>query len=199
MASLSSAPRAFHLVPEELGCRHSAWKAARVWLRACGDWVKVPVRAGLDNKGGKLFALANQTANEGIAALRTVHSYNMQDKVVRIYGAMLAGPNKRSARNALSSGTALGAGQCIMFLFYALAFWYGGREILAGRMTPLEMLKVFFSLLLASMGVSQAQLMFPDVAKGKTAVARIFRGAWPLLTRRAVRSVHIRGSSALAL
>ena len=137
----------------------------------------LPRCAGLDNKGGKLFSLANQTANEGVAALRTVHSYNMQDKVVRIYSAMLQGPNRRSLRNALSSGTALGIGQCIMFLFYALAFWYGGREVLARRMTALEMLKVFFSLLLASMGVSQAQVMFPDVAKGKTAVARIFRGA----------------------
>jgi ATP-binding cassette, subfamily B (MDR/TAP), member 1 len=132
--------------------------------------------AGLDNKGGRFFALANQTANEGIGALRTVHSYNMQDKVVRIYSSMLEGPARRSKRNSLSSGLTFGLGQCIMFLFYGLAFWYGGRLIVKKELTGLDMLRVFFSLLLASMGMSQAQIMFPDVAKGKSAVARVFRG-----------------------
>ena len=110
-------------------------------------------------------------------ALRTVASYNMQTRVAGLYRSMLAGPNKRSVQNALKSGAAFGASQCIMFLFYALAFWFGGKEFNKGRQSLEEMLKVFFSILLASMGISQAQVAFPDVAKGKSAVARIFRGA----------------------
>jgi ABC-type multidrug transport system fused ATPase/permease subunit len=136
------------------------------------------LRAGLDNQGGKLFARANQTAHEGIMALRTVHSYNMQEKVARIYRSMLEGPNKKALSNALKSGLSFGASQAIMFLFYALAFWFGGTEVRKGRMNLEQMLKVFFAILLASMGMSQAQLAFPDVAKGKSAVKRIFRGVF---------------------
>jgi ABC-type multidrug transport system fused ATPase/permease subunit len=138
--------------------------------------VLVP-RAGLDNKGAQLFAAANQTAHEGIMALRTVASYNMQASVAAIYRRMLEEPNKRSNKNALWSGMSFALSQFIMFQFYALAFWYGGRQARRGDMQFVDMLKVFFSILLASMGISQAQIAFPDVAKGKSAVARIFRGA----------------------
>ena len=124
-----------------------------------------------------LFAQANQTAHEGIMALRTVASYNMQQQVASIYKEMLSGPNKRSYSNAIKSGMAFGASQGIMFWFYAIAFWFGGIMVRKGRMDSTDMLKVFFAILLASMGISQAQIFFPDVAKGKTAVARIFRGA----------------------
>jgi ATP-binding cassette subfamily B (MDR/TAP) protein 1 len=150
----------------------------RFTLQCAASTEFVCVCVGLDNKGGRFFAMANQTANEGIAALRTVHSYNMQNKVVRIYSSMLKGPARRSKRNSLNSGLAFGAGQCILFLFYALAFWYGGRLIVNGDLTATEMLKAFFALLLASMGISQAQLLFPDVSKGKSAVARVFRGVY---------------------
>lgn len=64
-----------------------------------------------------------------------------------------------------------------MFAVYALGFWYGGRLVSDGEMDFDEMLKVFFAILLATMGISQAQIAFPDAAKGKKAVARIFRGA----------------------
>jgi len=33
---------------------------------------------------------------------------------------------------------------------------------------------VFFSIFLAAMGAAQAQLFFPDVAKGKAATQRVF-------------------------
>lgn len=64
-----------------------------------------------------------------------------------------------------------------MFGVYALGFWYGGTLVNDGEMSFDEMLKVFFSILLATMGISQAQIAFPDAAKGKKAVARVFRGA----------------------
>lgn len=121
--------------------------------------------AGMDNKGNTLFATANQTAHEAILALRTVASFNMQRQVGRLYQSLLAKPNARGQRNAMLSGTAFGVGQAIMFWFYGLAFWFGGTEYEKGRQSLEEMLKVFFSILLASMGVTQAQIAFPDVAK----------------------------------
>lgn len=70
----------------------------------------------------------------------------------------------------------LGFLQAMMFAVYALGFWYGGTLVDKGEMSFEEMLKVFFAILLATMGISQAQIAFPDAAKGKKAVARIFRG-----------------------
>lgn len=118
---------------------------------------------------------ANQTAFEAVQAIRTVHSYGLEASVAGIYNNLLKDSHKHAQRSAVNSGAAFGAGQFIMFAVYALAFWFGGKEVEADRLNLEQMLKVFFSILLASMGASQAQLAFPDLAKGKVAVARIFR------------------------
>jgi ABC-type multidrug transport system fused ATPase/permease subunit len=132
--------------------------------------------AGLSNGSETLFDSANQTAYESVQALRTVQSYNLQGRVVAIYNSLLALPNKRSLSNALSSGAALGGGQGVMFWVYAFAFWYGGTLVEKGEMDLESTLMVFFAILLATMGISQAQIAFPDVSKGSKAVARVFRG-----------------------
>lgn len=132
--------------------------------------------AGMNTGADKLFDSANQTAYESIQALRTVQSYNLQGHIVAIYNNLLAEPNRRALYNALSSGAALGFGQGIMFWVYALAFWYGGRLVERGEMSLESTLKVFLGILMATMGIGQAQMAFPDVGRGSKAVARIFRG-----------------------
>jgi hypothetical protein len=44
------------------------------------------------------------------------------------------------------------------------------------------MLRVFFALIMGLRGLAQAQIQFPDVSKGKKAVARVFRGVFPVHT-----------------
>ena len=69
------------------------------------------------------FALANQTASEGIMALRTVASFGMEKQVAAIYHGMLAEPFRKSQKFGNLQGVAFGAAQAIQFAFYALAFW----------------------------------------------------------------------------
>lgn len=45
---------------------------------------------------------------------------------------------------------------------------------MAGEMSFKDMLKVFFSILLAAMGISQARETFPDLTKASGAVQRVF-------------------------
>jgi ATP-binding cassette, subfamily B (MDR/TAP), member 1 len=132
--------------------------------------------AGTTKESDTLFDSANQTAYESVQALRTVQSYNLQGRVVELYNSLLAVPNKRSQNNAIFSGAALGGGQGMMYWVYAFAFWYGGTLVEKGEMDLESTLMVFFAVLLATMGIGQAQVAFPDVSKGSKAVARVFRG-----------------------
>ena len=59
-----------------------------------------------------------------------------------MYDTILASPLKRTLRNALAAGAALGAGQGLMFWVFALAFWYGGQLVESGEMTLSNTLKV---------------------------------------------------------
>lgn len=158
----------------------SGWKMTLVVtcalpLLGFSSYMQMKFFTGLSNGSEKLFDSANQTAYESVQALRTVQSYNLQDRVIALYNRLLTKPNRQSLVNAISSGAALGFGQGIMFWVYAFAFWYGGTLVEKGEMNLESTLKVFFSILLATMGISQAQVAFPDIAKGSKAVARVFR------------------------
>jgi ATP-binding cassette, subfamily B (MDR/TAP), member 1 len=55
-----------------------------------------------------------------------------------------------------------------------VAFWYMGLEISRGHSSFEEAFKAFFAIFLAAFGAAQAQAYFPDVARGKAAVQRVF-------------------------
>lgn len=69
------------------------------------------------------FGHANQAAHESIQAIRTVHSYNLQQRVVATYNHHLARPIARMGRAGMISGFAFGVSQFVMFAFFSLAFW----------------------------------------------------------------------------
>lgn len=85
-----------------------------------------------------MFAQANQTAAEGILALRTVASFGLEKQVAALYAGMLRQPFLKSQRYGNLQGFAFGASQGIQFAFYALAFWYGGQLLKKGEMDLTE-------------------------------------------------------------
>ena len=112
-----------------------------------------------------------------MTCLRTVHSYNLQALTVQRYAEQLRAGNAAALRTALTAGAARALTTCANLLVMALSFWYGGREVERGRMSAEDVLRVFFALLFAVMGLDQARNTFPDLAHGKAAVARLFEGA----------------------
>jgi ATP-binding cassette subfamily B (MDR/TAP) protein 1 len=122
----------------------------------------------------EMFAGANQTASEAVTSIRTVSAFGMEDQVSDLYARLLSVPTKRSYKQANFGGLGLGFSQFVLFSIYALAFWYMGLEISRGYSTFEEALKAFFAVFLAAFGLGQAQINFPDVAKGGAATKRVF-------------------------
>ena len=51
---------------------------------------------------------------------------------------------------------------------YALGFWYGGGLVASGEMNLKDMLKVFFAILLAAMGIAQVSRFTLTIEDGTT-------------------------------
>lgn len=66
---------------------------------------------------------ADRAAVEAVQAVRTVHSFNLQSRVVAAYADIVNAPAARMQRQGFVSGLTFGIGQMILFLFFALAFW----------------------------------------------------------------------------
>ena len=66
------------------------------------------------------------------------------------------------------TGALFGYSQFSLFSVYGLIIWFGGMDVDAGRSDFNSMLKAFLAVLLAAMGLAQAQAGFPDAGKVST-------------------------------
>ena len=143
-------------------------------ILAIATTIQTKVMVAQSGEEDKLFAGANQTAAEAVSSIRTVVAFGMEDSVAELYERKLAVPTKKSRKQANVGGLGLGFSQFVLFSIYALAFWYMGLEISRGNSTFEQALKAFFAVFLAAFGLGQAQIYFPDVAKGGAATKRVF-------------------------
>ena len=141
---------------------------------AVATTIQTKVMIAHSNEEEGLFAGANQTASEAVTSIRTVSSFCMENQVANLYQRTLRHPTKESKKTANWAGLGFGFSQFILFSCYALAFWYMGLEISRGISTFGESIKAFFAVFLAAFGIGQAQINFPDVAKGGAATRRVF-------------------------
>jgi ATP-binding cassette subfamily B (MDR/TAP) protein 1 len=129
---------------------------------------------GFSSDADTLYNDANQTAAEAMGSIRTIAAFGMEDQICELYNSGMVGPEKQVQKKSNIAGAGFGFSQFVMFAVYALAFWFGAQEVSKGRMSFDDMLKAFFSILLAAFGLAQAQMAFPDMSKSGAAVQRVF-------------------------
>lgn len=81
------------------------------------------------------YGVANGIASEALAAIRTVLSFNGEERTVRRYGISLTRPMQVGIKAGALNGLTIGSAQCFFMCGYALALWYGGVRVRAGKYT----------------------------------------------------------------
>ncbi|KAL4425508.1 hypothetical protein ABPG75_009524 [Micractinium tetrahymenae] len=128
---------------------------------------------GVERSGREAAAGADGVAAEAVGAIATVAAFNMQPAYVALYRARLAAST--STRTAVTSGLGFGFSQFMLMAISALAFWYGGTQVAAGRIDFRQLLTAFFAVFYAAFGVAQAGGAFPDIVRAADAVRNVFR------------------------
>ncbi|EFN58606.1 hypothetical protein CHLNCDRAFT_34209 [Chlorella variabilis] len=157
----------------------NGWKLSLVVVAclpvmACGAYFHTKMQIQSASKEDDTFAQANQTASEALTNIKTIAAFGMEGQVSELYAKKLRVPTLEARRRSNTAGAGFAFGQFSLFATYSLAFWYGGQLVADGESTFKQVMLVFFSIFLAAMGAAQAQLFFPDVAKGKAATQRVF-------------------------
>ena len=88
------------------------------------------------------YAEAGAIAQQALSNIRTVVSFNGQDKVIAKYKNKIEHAETRGVRNQLAAAGTMASVWWIMFLCYALAFWYGSTLIVDGELTGGQVLNV---------------------------------------------------------
>ncbi|XP_072756399.1 multidrug resistance protein homolog 49 isoform X2 [Anoplolepis gracilipes] len=123
------------------------------------------------------YGQAGSVAEEVLASIRTVVAFNGEKKEVERYSEKLIPAEKTGIKRSMWSGIGGGVMWLIIYLSYALAFWYGVQLILDDRLkevkeyTPAVLVIVLFGVLSGAqnMGLTLPHLEAFAVARGSAA------------------------------
>ena len=127
------------------------------------------------------YAQAGSVAEEVLGSIRTVAAFGAQEKSRLRYDVHLDQCLKAGVKGGVALGLGLGATMGVMFLAYALGFWYGGQLVADDIEAGCEdycfrggyALTVFFSVVFAAFSLGQAGPPLTSFLKAGTATTEI--------------------------
>ncbi|XP_069877571.1 bile salt export pump isoform X2 [Dipodomys merriami] len=123
----------------------------------------------------KAYAKAGSIADEVISSIRTVAAFGGEQKEVRRYEKNLVFAQTWGVRKGMVIGFFTGYMWCLIFLCYALAFWYGSKLVLVEEeYTPGTLIQVFLSIIVGAINFGQASSCLEAFATGRGAADSIF-------------------------
>ncbi|KAJ1653093.1 hypothetical protein IWQ61_006717 [Dispira simplex] len=125
--------------------------------------------------GQSSYASAGAVAEEVISGIRTVMAFGAQEREVGRYEKNVNVALKAGLRKAFVSGLGLGIMMMLIYLTYALGFWYGVKLTSEKLMDGGDVLIVFFALIIGAMSLGQAAPNITSVANAQGAAAKVFQ------------------------
>ncbi|KAL0476687.1 ATP-binding cassette, subfamily B protein [Acrasis kona] len=130
----------------------------------------------INKKIGHLSASSMATASEVIGSMRTVRSMGGEEREQ----GRLNNDLKLIAHYAIFKGLVRGVTQMVIqFIILgdaAFVFWYGGRKLSNGQITPGALIQVFGFILLGVLGLSLGLTEVPNIVKGINAAKEALVG-----------------------
>ncbi|NXI76455.1 ABCBB protein, partial [Rhipidura dahli] len=131
--------------------------------------------AKLTGRELKAYAKAGAVADEVLSSIRTVAAFGGEKKEVDRYDKNLVFAQHWGIRKGIIMGLFTGYMWFIIFLSYALAFWYGSKLVLEEEeYSPGTLLQVFFGVLIGALNLGQASPCLEAFATGRGAATNIF-------------------------
>uniref|UniRef100_A0A671WWP5 ATP-binding cassette, sub-family B (MDR/TAP), member 4 n=1 Tax=Sparus aurata TaxID=8175 RepID=A0A671WWP5_SPAAU len=136
--------------------------------------VSPKIFAFFTSKEQTAYAKAGAVAEEVLSAIRTVFAFSGQDREIKRYNKNLEDAMAMGIKKALSSNIAMGFTFLMIYLSYALAFWYGSTLILSGEYTIGSVLTVFFVVLIGAFTVGQTSPNIQSFASARGAAHKVY-------------------------
>uniref|UniRef100_A0A1X7UDM9 Uncharacterized protein n=2 Tax=Amphimedon queenslandica TaxID=400682 RepID=A0A1X7UDM9_AMPQE len=132
------------------------------------------VAASFTSQEQKLYAGAGAIAEEVLSSVRTVVAFGGEYKEVDRYESQLEDARKVGGKKGAAVGASLGSFYIIVFIIYAVAFWFGGYLISVEILLAGDMLAVFYAILVGSLSLGQATPSIESVVNATGAAGEIF-------------------------
>ncbi|KAJ8763640.1 hypothetical protein K2173_003112 [Erythroxylum novogranatense] len=96
------------------------------------------------------------------------------EAILLLFKATLRGPKEESVKHSWLSGLGLFSSQFFNTASTTLAYWYGGKLLTQGLITPEHLFQAFLILVFTAYVIAEAGSMTNDLSKGSNAVRSVF-------------------------
>uniref|UniRef100_A0A3Q2ZN91 ATP-binding cassette sub-family B member 5 n=1 Tax=Kryptolebias marmoratus TaxID=37003 RepID=A0A3Q2ZN91_KRYMA len=132
------------------------------------------VLASFTTKEQSAYAKAGAVAEEVLSAIRTVFAFSGQQKEIERYHKNLEDAKTMGIKKAISANIAMGFTFLMIYLSYALAFWYGSTLILSKEYTIGTVLTVFFVVIIGVFAMGQTSPNIQTFASARGAAYKVY-------------------------
>jgi len=157
----------------------SCWELALVVLGCVplvgmGAAGQLKVMTGFNLKARKAYENSGGVASEAISNIRTVAGLGLEEKFIYFFDESLIEPERQGKKTSQIAGLGFAFGESMLFLIWALAFYFGGWLVAHGRCSFGEMMKAVSSIIFSAAMMGQLSSLMPDVSKATVAARGIF-------------------------
>jgi len=162
-----------------------AWKIAIVLLPTIpvlliAGMMKLRTQAQFAERHQKAFAQATAITVEAVDNIRAVSAFSLEKQAYAVYERALQAPYRETLYSIAFGNVFLALAFSISNLVYALAYWWGSKQITSGAYTQVQFFIVLPALLFSTQSCGQMFALAPDISKAGVAASNITR----LLTTR---------------
>ncbi|KAH8668493.1 ABC multidrug transporter SitT [Xylariales sp. PMI_506] len=156
-----------------------AWRIALVCLAIVplmlgAGFMQLHILAQFAARHEKAFANSVGVTVESVTAIKTVAALSLEHEVLATYQRSLRHPRKDMLRTSLWANMFLALTYSISNLIYALAYWWGSKQIIDGYYNQTDFFIVLIALLVSAQQWGQLFTLAPEVASAGRAAGRIF-------------------------
>ncbi|OAA38044.1 ABC multidrug transporter Mdr1 [Metarhizium rileyi] len=141
-------------------------------LLGCG-FFRFWMLAHFQRRSKAAYASSATFASEAISSIRTVAALTREDDVLKQYRDSLAEQQRRSLKSVLKSSALYAASQSLLFLCFALGFWYGGTLIGKGEYDQFQFFLCFMAIIFGAQSAGTIFSFAPDMGKAHHAAGEL--------------------------
>lgn len=155
-----------------------AWRIALVCLSVVplllgAGYMRVTTLARFEERHNDAFARSLGITVEAVTSIKTVHALAIESEVLSTYRRSLQGPVREITGQSAFTNLWLAVGYGLSNFVYALAYWWGSKQIIAGNYTQTQFFIVQLALLVSSQLWGQMFALAPDVSRAVQATSRL--------------------------
>ncbi|KAL4822054.1 P-loop containing nucleoside triphosphate hydrolase protein [Aspergillus spinulosporus] len=155
-----------------------AWRIALVCLSVVplllgAGFMRVSTLARFEERHNDAFARSLGITVEAVTSIKTVHALAIESEVLSTYRRSLQAPMREITGQSAFTNLWLAVGYGLSNFVYALAYWWGAKQIIAGHYTQTQFFIVQLALLVSSQLWGQMFALAPDVSRAVQATRRL--------------------------